>query len=79
VHRHIAIGGQDLTEFITRLNPDVLAGTWTLACRLTSGIPDQGFYHFVRRVAVRVCGLRVIICSRQRTHDHHEGRDEQLA
>jgi hypothetical protein len=29
MHRHIAIGGQDLTEFITRLNPDLLAGTWT--------------------------------------------------
>jgi hypothetical protein len=24
--RHVAIGGLDLTEFITRLNPDLLAG-----------------------------------------------------
>jgi hypothetical protein len=29
MHRHIAIAGQDLTEFITRPNPDQRAGRWT--------------------------------------------------
>jgi transposase len=54
-----------------------------LACRLTCPAePWAGsriLYLRVRRVAARECGLRVIMCVRQSTCDHHEGRDEQLA
>ena len=37
-------------------------GGAALACYLTSGVSDQGFCRFVRRVAVREYGLRVIMC-----------------
>jgi len=54
-----------------------------LACRLTCLAEAlAGFANLVirvRRVAARERGLRVIMCVRQRTCDHHEGRDEQLA
>ena len=50
-----------------------------LACYLTSEVSYQGFCRFVRRVAVCEYGLRVIMCTRQRTHDRSEGRDGQLA
>src|SRR2546429_6982055 len=49
------------------------------ACYLTSEVPDQGFCRFVRRVAVREYGLRMIMCTRQRTTITNEGRDGQLA
>ena len=39
----------------------------------------RGFAGVVRRVAARKHSLRVIMCSRQRTHDRHGGRDGQLA
>jgi hypothetical protein len=41
MHRRVAIGGLDLTEFITRLNPDLLAGRSSRDIRrLCRGLPD---------------------------------------
>jgi hypothetical protein len=41
IHRHFALGGLDLTEFITRLNTDLLSGRSSRDIRrLCRGLPD---------------------------------------
>src|SRR5450755_73398 len=53
------------------------------ACRLTCLADVRVLLRILNRCARRVAaheyGPRVIICSRQRTHDRNEGRDGQLA
>ena len=46
-----------------------------LTCRAEPWAGSRILSSRVRRVAARECGLRVIMCVRQSTCDHHEGRE----
>jgi predicted RNA-binding Zn ribbon-like protein len=73
--------GEPLAAALSAVARDAieLIGGPLSACYLTSQADECAFLRILnrcaRRVVVRERGLRMIMCSRQRTHDHSEGRD----